>query len=64
MALPEDALAETPGAGHLLALVDSLCQGALNERQAETMRALRAGILALAERESIMQDVKVLTHGG
>jgi integrase len=62
IALPEDALAAPPGAGRLLALVDSLRQGALNERQIEAVRALRAGILALAERESTIQDVKVPTN--
>jgi hypothetical protein len=30
-------------------------------QQAETTRQLRAGILALAERESIIQDIKVPT---
>jgi hypothetical protein len=59
MALPEDALAEPPGMGQLLALVDSLHEGTLNQAQTETIRQLRAGILALAERESIIQDVKV-----
>jgi hypothetical protein len=33
----------------------------LNEAQTETLHQLRAGILALAERESIIQDVKVPT---
>ncbi len=61
MALPEDARAEPPGVGQLLALVDSLHEGTLNEAQTETIRQLRAGILALAERESIIQDVKVPT---
>ena len=61
MALPEDARAEPPGMGQLLALVDSLRQGTLNETQTETVRQLRAGILALAERENTIQDVKVPT---
>jgi len=47
--------------GQLLALVDSLREGTLNGLQAETVRQLRSGILALAERESIIQDVKVPT---
>ena len=61
MALPEDARAEPPGMGQILALVDSLHEGTLNEAQAETVRQLRSGILALAERESTIQDVKVPT---
>ena len=52
MALPEDAAAEPPTSGQLLALVDALRNGTLNEVQQETMRALRAGIMALAERGS------------
>jgi len=43
MALPEDARAEPPSTGQLLALVDSLHEGTLNETQAETIRQLRAG---------------------
>lgn len=44
--------ATTPGnPGHLLALVDALCSGTLDEAQRETLHALRAGILALAERQ-------------
>jgi hypothetical protein len=50
MALPEDAKAELPSSGQLLALVDALRSGTLNESQQETVRALRAGITALAER--------------
>ncbi len=61
MALPEDARAESPGKGQLLALVDSLHEGTLNQAQTETVRRLRAGILALAEREKAIQDVKVPT---
>jgi hypothetical protein len=55
--LPEDARIEPPGMGQLLALVDSLDEGSLNETQTETIRQLRAGILALTERESNIQDV-------
>ena len=61
LALPEDARAAPPGTGQLLALVDSLRQGTLNDAQSETVRQLRSGILALAERENIIQDVKVPT---
>ncbi|MBP7690219.1 MAG: phage integrase family protein [Thermoflexales bacterium] len=56
MALPEDAHAEPPSSGQLLALVDSLRSGTLNESQRETVRALRAGITALAERGSAPLD--------
>ena len=52
MALPEDATAEPPNSGQLLALVDTLRNGTLNEAQQETVRVLRAGIVALAERGS------------
>lgn len=61
LALPEDVWAEPPSTGQLLALVDSLHQGTLNEAQAETIRQLLAGILALSEKENIIQDVKVPT---
>jgi hypothetical protein len=37
--------------GPLLALLDSLKDGTLNETQCETVHALRLGILALAEQE-------------
>ncbi len=49
LALPEDDAAEPPNSSQLLALVDTLRDGTLNEIQAETVRSLRAGILALAE---------------
>jgi site-specific recombinase XerD len=38
-----------PSSGQLLALVDALHAGMLNDAQRETVQALRAGILALAE---------------
>lgn len=63
LALSEDARAEPPGTGQLLALVDSLHQGALNEIQTEAIRRLWAGMLALTEKESAFQDVKVLPPG-
>ena len=56
MALPEDKVAEPPNCGQLLALVDALRSGTLNETQTETVRALRAGIVALAERDSAPVD--------
>jgi hypothetical protein len=37
-----------PGPGRLLAMVDSLSSGTLNDVQRETVQALRVGILALA----------------
>jgi integrase len=52
MALPEDAAAEPLTSGKLLALVDTLRNGTLNETQQEAVRVLRAGIVALAERGS------------
>ena len=63
LALPEDALAEPPSVGQLLALVDSLHKGTLNQAQAETIRQLRAGILTLSEQQNTIQDVKVLVPG-
>jgi len=47
--LAENAAISPPSPGELVALVDSLRNGTLNEQQAEVVRALRAGILALAE---------------
>ncbi len=44
---PDDA----PNGGQMLALVDSLWNGTLNDGQRETVRALRTAILALAEQE-------------
>jgi hypothetical protein len=38
-----------PTGGQLLALVDALGDGTLNEEQRETVHALRLGILALTE---------------
>ena len=48
--------ASIPPGGQLLALVDALRSGTLNDSQTETMRALRAGVLALVERESVLLD--------
>jgi hypothetical protein len=41
----------TLGSGHLLALLDSLASGTLNESQRATVQTLRAAILARAEQE-------------
>ena len=38
-----------PNGGYLLALVDALGNGTLNDTQRETVYALREGILALVE---------------
>jgi len=46
--LPEDDAALPPDPAQLLALVDALREGTLNAAQIETVRALRAGIAALA----------------
>jgi len=63
LALPEDRLAPPPGVGQLVALVDALRRGALSPQQTETLMQLRNGILALAEREMAIQDVKVPSPG-
>jgi hypothetical protein len=55
---PENVAADAPpNPAELLALVDSLRGGTLNETQVETVRLLRAGILALAESA---ENVKLL----
>jgi len=51
MALAEGA-SSPPTGGQLLALVDALRDGTLNENQRETVQALRAGILALTEQQA------------
>jgi integrase len=53
LALEESAATTPPFSGQLIALVDSLRDGTLNEAQLETVRTLRAGILALAERDAL-----------
>ena len=49
LTLPEDAVAAPPTHGELLALVDSLRSGTLNDTQADAVRRIRIGIMALAE---------------
>jgi hypothetical protein len=49
MALPEDPLSRTPTLGMLIALVESLREGVVSPAQADTIRTLRAGLLALQE---------------
>jgi integrase/recombinase XerD len=51
MVLAQDTNDGPPTGGQLLALVDALHDGTLNEDQRETVHALRLGILALAEAE-------------
>lgn len=54
---------EIPSSGELIALLDSLSLDALNESQANTVQAIRDGILAPARRERqelTMEDVKEL----
>ena len=63
MPLPEDRLSAAPGIGQLSALVDSLHTGTLNAVQNEAVRQLRAGIVALAEKEFVIHNVKVLGPG-
>jgi hypothetical protein len=61
LALPEDRLCQPIVIGQLLALVDALHQGALNPTQTEIVRQLRTGIMAFAEADSLLQDVKIPT---
>jgi hypothetical protein len=49
MELQEVEPDSVPNGGQLLALVDSLFCGTLNDTRRETVQSLRAGILALAE---------------
>ncbi len=54
MSFNDNVKIEPPNSGQLLALVDALHGGTLNESQQETVRALRAGIMA--ERDSAPLD--------
>ena len=54
LALQESATALPLTSGQLLALVDSLRSGTLNDAQVETIQALRAGIMALAQQQAEM----------
>ncbi len=56
MAFNDSVKIELPDSGQLLALVDALRSGTLNESQQETVRVLRAGIVALAERSTAPLD--------
>jgi len=57
--LPEDGVSTPNEIGRLIALVDSLRNGALNPAQAETVRQLRAGLAALVDQEIHSEVVKV-----
>jgi hypothetical protein len=46
----------------LLAVVDAIRQGTLNEAQISLLQQLRAGLITLAEQENHMGDVKVLAQ--
>ena len=50
--LADEAPAAPPSHGELVALLDSLRGGTLNQTQVETLQTLRSGILALAELEA------------
>jgi site-specific recombinase XerD len=50
--LTDEVPATPPSPGELVALVDSLRGGTLNQTQVETLQTLRSGILALAEQET------------
>jgi hypothetical protein len=50
---PEQPIAEP---GQLVALVDALSSGTLNDSQRELVHALRSGILALAEQKDNKVD--------
>ena len=53
MGLPEDEVAPPPSPGELIAMVDSLREGTLNEDQRATVGRLRAGIMTLAEEAQV-----------
>jgi hypothetical protein len=61
LALPEGRLSQPTNICELIAMVDSLHQGMLNESQIGLVQQLRNGLMALAEQENHMADVKVLT---
>ena len=58
MDLPEDRVQHQPSHGELMALVNSLRTGTLNEAQQEAVRKLRAGIMTLADKE-VLQETRV-----
>lgn len=59
LSLPEDRLSQPASIGQLLAMVDAIRQGTLNESQVNLVQQLRNGLMALAEYENRIEDVKV-----
>ncbi len=57
IALPEDQAALPPSHGELIALVDSLRTGTLNDRQQEVIWQLRAGLMSLAVQQGELVEV-------
>ena len=62
LALPEDRLSQPVSIGQLIAMVDAIRQGTLNESQVNLVQQLRSGLIALAEGDNHMEDVKVLAE--
>jgi len=59
--LPEDRLSQPVGIGQLLAMVDAIRQGTLNEAQSDLIQRLRAGLMTLVDQADIIHVVKVQT---
>ncbi|MBN2117597.1 MAG: hypothetical protein JW730_13555 [Anaerolineales bacterium] len=57
--LPESRQIPLATPAKLVALVDSLGNGTLNEMQREMVQALREGILSLARRENINEPIYI-----
>ncbi len=51
---------EAPSLGELVALVDALRSGTLNDQQANTVQAIRDGILAIARKEQLEMHMEVV----
>ncbi len=60
LALPEDKVVAPPSHGELLALIDSLRRSTLSEVQADTVRQIRIGVMALAEQAA--KDQPTASH--
>ena len=61
LSLPEGRLSQSVGIGQLLAMVDAIRQGTLNESQSDLIQRLRAGLMTLADQADIIHVVKVQT---
>jgi hypothetical protein len=61
LSLPEDRLSQPVGIGQLLAMVDAIRQGTLNEAQSDLIQRLRAGLVSLADQADMIHVVKVQT---